>query len=170
MSPERWRLVRSLFESAIVLDASERASLLRDRCAFDDTLRGEVEALLLAHERSETFLEEPAFSLGSGSRVGPYRLERQIGSGGMGAVYLASRSDGAYQSRVAIKVMRADVSSAESSARFRTERQLLATLDHPKYFQAAGRWRDAGGGSLSRHGVHRWPAARSLLRAAPVGR
>ncbi|MDQ2947922.1 MAG: serine/threonine protein kinase, partial [Acidobacteriota bacterium] len=131
MSAERWRKVRMLFESAIPLDASGRSSLLDERCAFDETLKGEVVALLAAYERSETFMEEPALGLAAGSRIGPYRLERQIGCGGMGAVYLASRTDGTYERRVAIKLVHANLRSPELLERFRAERQMLALLDHP---------------------------------------
>ena len=66
-----------------------------------------------------------------GSRVGPYKLVRELDSGGMGVVYLAVRSDDQYFQIVAIKVIRKGMESPGLLQRFRTERQILATLSHP---------------------------------------
>ena len=68
---------------------------------------------------------------GAGQRVGPYRLIREIGRGGMGTVYLAVRSDDVFQKRVAIKILDRGTHSASIVGRFRTERQILASLEHP---------------------------------------
>src|SRR5215831_1894258 len=89
-----------------------------------------------ANLRSE-LAEEWGFSAGSlsdsliGSRVGAYQVERCIGTGGMAAVYLASRADTAYDKQVAIKIVRCAVEGSEILERFRNERQTLASLDHP---------------------------------------
>src|SRR5215470_2067360 len=64
-------------------------------------------------------------------RIGPYRALKELGRGGMGRVYLAARADEQYQKRVAIKVIKADVDRDEVGSRFRRERQILASLDHP---------------------------------------
>ncbi|MBL8214352.1 MAG: protein kinase [Bryobacterales bacterium] len=64
-------------------------------------------------------------------RIGPYRVEREIGRGGMGVVYLASRSDNAYYKQVAIKLLHANLQNEEVVRRFRSERQILASLEHP---------------------------------------
>jgi eukaryotic-like serine/threonine-protein kinase len=66
----------------------------------------------------------------SGTFVGPYRLERELGRGGMGVVYLASRADHQYEKRVAIKLL-SGTAREQMLARFRVERQILAKLDHP---------------------------------------
>ena len=66
-----------------------------------------------------------------GTLVGPYRLESELGRGGMGTVYLARRADGQYDARVAIKLVRADLDGKPAAARFRLERQYLAVLEHP---------------------------------------
>ena len=66
-----------------------------------------------------------------GRLVGPYRLVREIGRGGMGAVYLAERADGQYEQRVALKVIKRGMDTEQVLARFRAERQILASLDHP---------------------------------------
>ena len=67
----------------------------------------------------------------SDTLVGPYRLIREIGSGGMGTVYLAVRDDDAFQKRVAIKVLRRGMDTDAIIRRFRHERQILAGLQHP---------------------------------------
>jgi non-specific serine/threonine protein kinase/serine/threonine-protein kinase len=66
-----------------------------------------------------------------GLRIGPYRLIREIGRGGMGTVYLAGRSDDAFQKRVALKVLKRGMDTDAIVRRFRNERQILASLDHP---------------------------------------
>ncbi|HEY3835304.1 MAG TPA: serine/threonine-protein kinase, partial [Bryobacteraceae bacterium] len=137
----RWERIQELFHAASEMSPGERGLYLGGACADDPSLRSEVEALLdspaaaddlLAPIRDESAL---VFNLPAGprdgDRVGPYRIVRQIGSGGMGAVYGAVRSDGQYQQQVAIKLVRPDVSGAEVLARFRNERQMLANLAHP---------------------------------------
>ena len=105
-------------------------------------LRAEVERLLAAHGRAGDFIASPAMrdrrdvdvatdeSL-VGRRVGPYRVVREIGRGGMGAVYLAERADGQYEQRVALKLIKRGMDTDQVLARFRAERQILASLDHP---------------------------------------
>lgn len=135
---ERWREVDSLFAGALERPAAERRAFL-DACGCDPELRREVERLLAADERIDTFLETPAGeALGlpvpwsdEGGRVGPYRLLRRIGSGGMGTVYLARRDDEHFERLVAVKVLRSDLESPEARQRFMVERQILARLEHP---------------------------------------
>lgn len=140
MSSERFRRIEDLFHSAVELPDEEREAFLQRRCADDPALRAEVERLLAAHVRSTDFISSPAIagvrewasdeSL-VGQLVGPYRLVREIGRGGMGAVYLAERADGQYQQRVALKVIKRGMDTEQVLARFRAERQILASLDHP---------------------------------------
>src|SRR5436190_1256765 len=122
MSPERWQQVEEVFQTALDHAPDERARFLAAACADDAELRGEVEALLAQYEAAGDFLDAPAvesdglraaaeLARGNGDgdpligrRVGAYRIEREIGRGGMGAVYLAQRADNAFQRRVAIKV------------------------------------------------------------------
>src|ERR1051325_3799154 len=73
-----------------------------------------------------------------GSRVGPYRIEREIGRGGMGTVYEAWRADGEFQHRVAIKLVNAGLDNNFVIKRFRNERQILAALDHPNIGRLLG--------------------------------
>jgi serine/threonine protein kinase/Tfp pilus assembly protein PilF len=74
---------------------------------------------------------EARFVLHPGTRIGPYAVEREIGRGGMGAVYLAARADGQFQQRVALKVLRPGMETEEVERRFAQERQILASLHHP---------------------------------------
>ena len=135
---ERWRRMDALFAEALERPPEERGAFLDTACAGDAGLRREVEGLLEADERSATFLEHPAGELlgllpdgEEGGRLGPYRLLRRLGSGGMGTVYLARREDEHYRQEVAIKVLRSGLQSTEALHRFLAERQILARLEHP---------------------------------------
>ena len=151
---ERWRRVNRLLDLALDHASDERSALLDRECAGDDRLRAAVERMLEACEDSTGFLEEepaPAYvapvvaaSLSTdgahtrraveGLRIGPYRVVREAGHGGMGVVYLAERADDQYRSRVALKLMRVGASAMTDehlARRFLEERQILATLEHP---------------------------------------
>ena len=135
MNEDRHRIVRELFEAC--LEGPDRNAFLARRCP-DPELRREVEALLTAHDRASSFLESPPRVSADdeskrwiGRRLGVYELIDEIGSGGMGKVFLATRADDVYRKRVAIKVARASFDSAEMIERFRQERQILANLQHP---------------------------------------
>jgi serine/threonine protein kinase len=142
MSPDRFRQIRSLFESAVQLVFEERAAFLDKACQGDDQLRLEVDKLLVADEEA-AFIDQPALmepdplrptehsSLAmEGLHIGPYQIRREIGRGGMGAVYLAARMDGAFQKDVAIKFMSRGFGEGDMVRYFQQERQILATLDH----------------------------------------
>jgi serine/threonine protein kinase/tetratricopeptide (TPR) repeat protein len=143
MNPEQWQLVREVFDRALAVPDSDRALFLDQACSGDSELRAEVESLLDSHERAgSVFLKNPAFDIKAtgtassdknraGRRVGVYRLVEQIGQGGMGEVYRAERADGQYDKQVAIKFVRAGLDTAAIVERFRNERQVLASLDHP---------------------------------------
>jgi serine/threonine-protein kinase len=136
---ERWRQVDRIFAAALERPLAERAAFLDAACAGEPGLRREVERLLAADERSATFLERPAGDLlglalddgEEGGRLGPYRLLRRIGGGGMGAVYLARRDDAEYQREVAVKILHSGLAGTEAYHRFLAERQILARLEHP---------------------------------------
>jgi serine/threonine protein kinase/tetratricopeptide (TPR) repeat protein len=146
-SPERWRRIEAVLDAALDAPPAERAALLERACQEEPGLREEVECLLRAHERSGSFLETPVRDfaapfltdmgkltapLAAGAHVGPYRVIREIGRGGMGVVYLAERDDGEYRKQVALKVL-AGVWALDEEllTRFRDERQILASLEHP---------------------------------------
>ncbi|MGI8961036.1 MAG: serine/threonine-protein kinase [Bryobacteraceae bacterium] len=146
-SRDRWEQVKALFELALSRPASGRQRFLDSHCGEDGELRREVEFLLAAHEETGEFLDQPFASLESfadgdpplssseefatGTRIGAYRLEREIGRGGMGAVYLATRADSEYFKSVAIKLIPHAKVSNTAISRFRKERQILATIEHP---------------------------------------
>ena len=141
MNGERWQQVKRLLDEAIALDPSRREVLLANRCATDEELRREVESLLSSHDHAGTgFLKKPAVDLKAaavvaparaGRRIGVYQIIEEIGHGGMGEVYRAVRADGQYTKKVALKMVRGGFDSAAVIERFRNERQILASLDHP---------------------------------------
>jgi len=144
MESEQWQRVEDLYQQAMVLEPGDRLSWLEDACGADEELRAEVESLLRAAQAAGSFLEAPAFAgrqlgelglsgpdLPAGTDLGAFRLERLLGRGGMGAVFLASRSDRVYEQHVAIKVLHPTLAGEAVVRRFRTERQILARLDHP---------------------------------------
>lgn len=142
MSAERWERIERVFFGALECDAEARAVFLREICAGDPALCDEVKAMLTAHERGRSLLLEDRLLAGDsiaitgsdallGARIGPYRVLREIGRGGMGTVYLAERDDAQFDRQVALKVVHSDPGNAEMVRRFFVERQILAQLHHP---------------------------------------
>jgi serine/threonine-protein kinase len=135
----RWDRIEQLFYEALALSAAERTQFLDRECSGDAALRAEVESLLAFSGKTLQELrkpvEEAAHDLASKEaeqQIGPYRLIRLIGEGGMGQVYLARRADKLYEQEVAIKLMHAGLKQAQSMlSRFSAERQILANLNHP---------------------------------------
>src|SRR5215207_10260541 len=142
IDPERRRVVDDLFDGALDQPPDQRAAWLHARCG-EAELRREVEALLEANDHSDGILDRNALELAgafiSGPRIerhiGPYRVLRELGRGGMGVVYLAERDDGQYRQRVAVKLLRASPDAEELHRRFLAERQILASLRHPSIAQ-----------------------------------
>ena len=144
MTPERWEQIKNVLAEALEAAPGSLAAYLDRSCAGDDDLRGEVE-LCLEHERqlSPRFLGDTALprALASaltaealpwvGRRIGAYKIIELIGVGGMGEVYRAFRADDQYRKEVALKVVRVGQDSSVIIARFRNERQILASLEHP---------------------------------------
>jgi serine/threonine protein kinase len=137
---DRWRRIEALFDEAADLPAAERATFLSAACGQDLAMRSEIESLLAADEKAADFLEQPVVVSGSapsppaslvGRRIGHYAVESKIGEGGMSTVYLAVRADDVYRQKVALKVLAYGADRSDLSARFRAERQILASLDHP---------------------------------------
>ena len=136
---ENFRRVRNLFDAAVEKAPEEQDAFIEEACAGDPDLLREVRDLLQARQHRETWIDRPGVDLSppapatrfEGSRIGPYEVLREIASGGMGMVYLARRADGAFDMRVALKVLRPETASAEVLQRFQQERQILASLEHP---------------------------------------
>jgi eukaryotic-like serine/threonine-protein kinase len=143
MTPARWQQVDRLLEAALELPAAERAAFLAQSCNGDEALRQEVLSLLAGSEQADDFFETPplddvaevlrhkASAFAPGQQIGPYRILRELGRGGMGLVFLAVRADDAYQKQVAIKLVSPSPLQPELLRRFRRERQILADLEHP---------------------------------------
>jgi eukaryotic-like serine/threonine-protein kinase len=148
MTPERWRQVEEIFQAALDLGPQDRSRYVSEACAADVGLKRDVENLLSQHESAGHLLEEPlygdtelsaleAFAYEEdddpliGRRLGAYRIEREVGRGGMGAVYEAVRVDNEFVLRVAIKLVKRGMDTDFVLRRFRKERQILAALDHP---------------------------------------
>ena len=155
LTPERWRQVQAVVDAALDVPSSARAALLDHACEGDPALRAEAERLVRSCDDAQGFMEEPAADYAAvlmseatfadagwdsppgrpasqGALVGPYRIVREAGHGGMGTVYLAERADDQYRKQVALKLVRAGLTSEnEVLRRFRDERQILASLDHP---------------------------------------
>ncbi|MDP1571230.1 MAG: serine/threonine-protein kinase [Vicinamibacterales bacterium] len=146
MTPERWARVQAIFEGAVALPPGGRDAYVAAECGADADLRHRVDRLLAADAAEQAAPADPAIhdavrlavddlaraqeAVATLSRVGPYRIVREIGQGGMGAVYLAERDDDEFRQQVAIKIIRG-LLDPERVRRFRAERQILAVLDHP---------------------------------------
>jgi serine/threonine protein kinase/effector-binding domain-containing protein len=139
---ERWRRISALLDELLDRPEGERRAHLERACDSDPGLKEEVLGYLAAGEKAGSWLEgSPDEEIGAGStaqdddapsdRIGPYRLLRPIGRGGMGIVYLAGRADGQFEKEVALKLIRRGLDTDEIQTRFRRERQILARLEHP---------------------------------------
>jgi eukaryotic-like serine/threonine-protein kinase len=139
VTPERWQQIKVILDEALEQEQPERAGFIATACQGDEELRREVESLVASEAEIGDFIETPVFRirldevepLAVGERIGAWQIVREIGRGGMGAVYLAERADEEFEQRVAIKVVRRGMDTDEIVRRFRSERQILAHLDHP---------------------------------------
>jgi eukaryotic-like serine/threonine-protein kinase len=142
ITPEQWPLVKALWFAVQDAPESARRAMLDD-ARIDTDIRAHVERLLAAADDVGDRFEQPAggvmrpdsgeFTAPSlvGRRLGPYTVTRRVGQGGMGVVYEAVRADSAYEQRVAVKTIWRGADSTVLLKRFRTERQILAGLQHP---------------------------------------
>src|SRR6266536_6246548 len=142
MKAERWKQVNDLFLSAVERAPGERVAFLDEACHGDEGLRCEVESLLTSHERSENFIELPAFEVAPelltndktvalvGKVIGHYRIESLIGVGGMGEVYLAR--DERLGRKAALKLLPDSLTADETQlSRFKNEARSASALNHP---------------------------------------
>lgn len=145
---ELWNRIEPILDRALeVAPGPAREAVLREACGDDPTLLERIRRLLAAAEGSgplDTPLHELAGGLApaigselgfagavEGRRVGPWRIVGEVGSGGMGRVFLAERADGAFDQRVALKILRWEMATPALVERFEAERQILARLEHP---------------------------------------
>jgi len=144
MATNRQQL-KQLFNAAVELAPPEREAFLKVNCANDGELVSEVSALLTAHDSAGNFIQQPALvDVGlvtideyerspaiAGQQIGTYKVIRELGRGGMGAVYLAARADESFDKQVALKLIKRGMDTDAIIKRFVMERQILANLDHP---------------------------------------
>ncbi len=138
MTPEQFERLEALYDEAALLDPAARAHFIEEHCAGDPELRlALLEALrgascgltgIVAQAAAAAVETEDPWT---GHRMGPYRIVRPLGRGGMGAVYLAVRDDDQFHKEVAIKTLKFELEGGPAVARFRHERQILAHLEHP---------------------------------------
>lgn len=141
MNAARFQKIKDIFAEAEEVSPDKRISFLREKCGADEDLFAEINSLLAAHDEAENLIEKNAFDYNSvtktksntynGRIFGHYKIIREIGHGGMGAVFLAERNDGEFDQQVALKIVRQTIVSAELERHFRRERQILASLNHP---------------------------------------
>ncbi|MGI9182742.1 MAG: protein kinase domain-containing protein, partial [Longimicrobiaceae bacterium] len=140
MTPERWQRVQELFHGALERAPAERDAYLADGCAGDAGLRAAVARMLAADADASALVgavpsalvaepAEDAPAERAGEQVGPYRIVRELGHGGMGTVYLAERED--VGKRVALKLVRSELAAPQHRERLLRERRVLARLEHP---------------------------------------
>ncbi len=177
MDADRSSRLRHIFDEALSQPASERESFITDACTGDEALRIEVMSLLSAFDDAHSFLAAPAREHVSaeaeedaaqtlvGKRVGRYRIERLIATGGMGAVYEALQDQP--HRKVAVKVIRAGISSRAVLRRFAHEAEILGHLRHPGIAQVfeAGAY-DAGGGRVPFFAMEYIPEPRTIVEYA----
>jgi len=147
MNPERWRQIDELLQSALRLPSGGRTAFLRQACNGDAALENEVQSLLAAQGEIDGFLDRPALELAAeemargdpaqllafdaqpGQSIGPYRLIELLGAGGMGEVWRVAQSE-PIRRAVALKLIKPGMDTRAVVARFDSERQALAMMDH----------------------------------------
>ena len=137
MDKSLWEQLKPILEIALTLDSTDRDAYLKSACAGNIKLY-EESLNLLANESPVTFELSQALSVTQaeshyheGQILGHYKLIKEIGRGGMGAVFLAERTDGEYDQKVAIKILQDGRTSDALIQKLRNERQILANLKHP---------------------------------------
>ncbi|MGH8028193.1 MAG: protein kinase domain-containing protein, partial [Pseudoxanthomonas sp.] len=147
MDAARWQRLSPLLDVLLELGAQARAAQLEILRAQDPELADDLEKLLALEDDSDDFMAQPLLDKPgqpqTGMMVGPYRMESVLGEGGMGMVWLASRADGLYERKVALKLLRPGLADPNLRLRFSREREILARLAHPNI----ARLLDAGIGS-----------------------
>ena len=146
LDSQRWQRLKAILADALEEKSpAARTALIERSCADDADLLHDAESLLVeaeallrdASDDLEACAEDAATRIPRedvsqiGKRVGAYVIIREIGGGGMGTVYLAARADGYFEKQVAIKLLNRGADTEEVLDRFRSEREVLARLDHP---------------------------------------
>ncbi len=139
MTADQYQRVKQIFQQALELPQAHRPDYILNAAAGDPQIRTEVERMLVSDTAESTFLDDSPVDplsklfepeIPAPKQVGNYEIVRELGRGGMGAVYLAARADDQYRKQVAIKLVIRDRENRAVHERFKTERQILANLDH----------------------------------------
>ena len=155
-SMKKWKQIKEIFNEALELEGSERLRFVKAECSGDDEMLNEVLSLLNAHEQKgaldQTMNDVRLSAISDATRnhmkgevIGKYRIIKQLGYGGMGTVFLAERADGEFEQQVAIKLLRNTFAGEDQIQRFKSERQILASLNHDNIARLLD-------GGLTRHG------------------
>src|SRR5499427_7900617 len=132
---QQWQKIKEIVGSALEQPPEERGAYLDHACSNDPELRAEVESLLSAYHDTQGLPESPwsdtsSDTVAQPTDIGPYRLRKELGSGGMGQVWLAEQTE-PVRRQVALKLIRAGMYDAATVQRFKAERQSLAIMEHP---------------------------------------
>lgn len=141
MKAENWTTIKEILQRVINLAPAERAAYF-EKSGLPSEVKAEVASLLAVEENSRDFMSvsagglakdffEPGVEGIAGQRVGAYEIERELGQGGMGAVYLARRADGKFEQTAAIKMLKREFNCEQIRRRFETEKKIQAKLSHP---------------------------------------
>ncbi|MEX0661523.1 MAG: serine/threonine-protein kinase [Balneolaceae bacterium] len=141
MNHDHWKKLKEIFNNSLELEGAELEEYLDKNCGENQKLREEIESLLNAYKTPgvldnppkqllESFFSSQGGQDKKGKHIGPYKIIKTLGYGGMGSVYLAKRADGQFEQEVALKLLRAGFTSKNQVRRFWSERQILATLNH----------------------------------------
>ncbi|HRH42590.1 MAG TPA: protein kinase [Pyrinomonadaceae bacterium] len=143
MQTNSWEKVKNLLDQVLELEISQRQDFLAN-CGESAEVRAEVESLISFENEAENLMNLSAVEFSKdffaeeenpnsliGQNIGVYRIIRELGLGGMGAVYLAERNDGKFEQKVALKLLKREVNTSAIRRRFQLEREILASLEHP---------------------------------------
>lgn len=139
MDASNWAKIKEILDLTFDVDRDARGAFL-DTQVISAELRAEIESLLANEDKAEGLMEVPAVVFSrdfieddalAGQEIGAYKVIGELGHGGMGAVYLAERADGKFTQRVALKLLKREMNTGAIRRRFRREREILASLDHP---------------------------------------
>jgi eukaryotic-like serine/threonine-protein kinase len=143
MANDDWEKIKEVVESVLSRKADERDNFL-DSLNLSVEMRDEIDSLIAFDNESADFLDKSAVNYSQdffddedqnnllvGQQIGAYTIHRELGFGGMGAVYLAERSDGKFEQKVALKFLKRELNTAALRRRFKQEREILGSLEHP---------------------------------------